>query len=331
MGDTRESLGKEIQFDPDGFMIDADLWDDAIAGAIAGEDGIEEMSEKHWAVVRFIRAYWLKNDLAPAVRLLCKESGVSVREMYKLFTAGPARVLYLVNPREIKFFPLSLMAAAGLFHKAGESWTISSRFYDVTNYGYFSGDNQSAGELTSRVMGEAKRLGVKEVIRSECGHRYRSFRWEGPNWIEGSYPIPMRSVLELVEEYLDDGRLNVDPSKNTGRVTLHDPCNLVRWGGISEPQRRILKQVVTDFEEMTPNRADNFCCGGGGGMLSMSEYGQRRVASGSVKADQIRTTGAKIIATPCHNCADQLLEINKHHKLGVEIQAVVELVYNALV
>ena len=82
---------------------------------------------------------------------------------------------------------------------------------------------------------------------------------------------------------------------------------------------------------MTPNREQNFCCGGGGGMLSMSEYGERRVLSGRIKADQIKATGAKIVATPCHNCADQLLELNKHYKLGVEIMAVTELVYNALV
>jgi Fe-S oxidoreductase len=208
---------------------------------------------------------------------------------------------------------------------------MSSRFYDVTNYGFFAGDNAAAGELTRRVMEEAEALGVEEIICSECGHGYRAFRWEGPNWLGRSYDLPMRSVLELIEEYLDAGRLHVDPEKNTERVTLHDPCNLVRWGGIVEPQRRVLRRVVKDFVEMTPNRRDNFCCGGGGGMLSMSEYGERRVKSGGIKADQIRATGAKIVATPCHNCADQLLEINKHYGLGIEIQAVVELVYNALV
>jgi Fe-S oxidoreductase len=265
---------------------------------------------------------WLADDLRTemedeGVRLPVDEKG--------------ARVLYLVNPREVKFFPLSLMAAAGVFHRAKESWTLSSRFYDVTNYGFYSGDNGVGGELTRRVMAEAKDLGVEEVILSECGHGFRSFRWEGPNWMEERYPIPMRSVLDLIEEYLDSGRIRVDPSKNQDRVTLHDPCNLVRWGGVSEPQRRILKRVVQDFEEMTPNRADNFCCGGGGGMLSMTEYGERRVTSGRVKADQIRKTGAKIVATPCHNCADQLLEISKHYQLGTEIVAVVELVYDALV
>ena len=267
-------------------------------------------------------AEWLSEDL----RLEMGDDDVKVP-----IDARGARVLYLVNPREVKFFPLSLMAAAGVFHAAGESWTMSSKFYDVTNYGFYSGDDPSARELTRRVIDEAEALGVEEIILSECGHGYRAFRWEGPNWIEREYPLPMRSVLELLEEYIEGGRIKVDPEKNTDRVTLHDPCNLVRWGGITEPQRRVLKRVVKDFVEMTPNRKDNYCCGGGGGMLSMSEYGERRVASGRIKADQIRATGAKIVATPCHNCADQLIELSKKYQLGVEIQAVIELVYSALV
>lgn len=266
-------------------------------------------------------AEWLSEDLK-------LERG---DEAARVYVDQPGqRILYLVNPREVKFFPLSLMAAAGVFHAAGERWTMSSKFYDVTNYGFYSGDDEAARELTRRVMEEARALGVQEVILSECGHGFRSFRWEGPNWLGQEYPLPVRSVLELLEEYLAAGRIKVDPAKNSARVTLHDPCNLVRWGGVSEPQRRVLRQVVQDFVEMTPNRQDNFCCGGGGGMLSMSEYGDRRVASGATKAEQIRATGAKIVATPCHNCADQLLELSKRYKLGVEIQAVVELVYSAL-
>ncbi|HSG82575.1 MAG TPA: TusE/DsrC/DsvC family sulfur relay protein [Gemmatimonadota bacterium] len=81
----------EIEFDKDGFMLEPDLWDEAVAAAIAREEGIDEMSEKHWGIVNFIRSYWQEHDLAPPVRLLCKEAGVSVREIYKLFTSGPAR------------------------------------------------------------------------------------------------------------------------------------------------------------------------------------------------------------------------------------------------
>ncbi len=239
-------------------------------------------------------------------------------------------IFYLVNPREVKFFPLSLSAAAGIFHAAGITWTLSSKFFDVTNYGLFSGDNSAAREITRQAIEEASRLGAKEIVLSECGHGFRSFRWEGPNWMGAEYVLPVRSMLELLLEIIENGQIKIDPTRNIERVTLHDPCNLIRWGGVSEPQRKVLMKVVMDFQEMAPNRDQNFCCGGGGGMLSMSEYGDRRILSGSVKADQIKKTGAAIVATPCHNCADQLLELNKHYKLGVEILAVTELVYSAL-
>jgi len=83
--------GKSIEFDQDGFMTDPGLWDERVATAIATEEGIGEVSEKHWAIVNFIRDYWKEHDLAPPVRLICTEIGVSVREIYKLFTSGPAR------------------------------------------------------------------------------------------------------------------------------------------------------------------------------------------------------------------------------------------------
>lgn len=91
MARVLEVAGREIAFNPDGFMLDPELWDDAVAAAIAREDGIGEMGTKHWAIVRFIRAYWREQDLAPTVRRLCKEGGVTVREVYKLFPLGPAR------------------------------------------------------------------------------------------------------------------------------------------------------------------------------------------------------------------------------------------------
>jgi len=81
----------DIELDKDGFMKDPGLWDDEIARAIADEEGINEMTEDHWKLVNFIREYWKENDIAPAVRLLCKETGLSVRQIFQLFSSGPAR------------------------------------------------------------------------------------------------------------------------------------------------------------------------------------------------------------------------------------------------
>lgn len=66
-------------------------------------------------------------------------------------------------------------------------------------------------------------------------------------------------------------------------------------------------------------------------MLSMTEFAERRIRAGKVKADQIRATGAEVVATSCHNCVDQIMELNKHYKLGVKICNLCEVVAEALV
>ena len=66
-------------------------------------------------------------------------------------------------------------------------------------------------------------------------------------------------------------------------------------------------------------------------MMAMSEYGQRRLDVGKIKADQIKATGAKIVVTPCHNCIDQLKELNRRYKLGVEVKNICEVLADAIV
>lgn len=242
-----------------------------------------------------------------------------------------ATYFYTINPREAMFFPLSIAAVGKIFHAVGESWTFSSSNYDVTNYGLYNGDDFAAGTMSDRLVQSMQELGCKTLVLAECGHGFNSNRWEAPEWLSKEYGFEVKSILEVVAGFIREGRLKLDRSKNQQRVTLHDPCNLVRLGGIVEEQRYILKHAVTNFVEMIPNREKNFCCGGGGGQLSMTRFSQRRIKAGKVKADQIRATGAKIVATPCHNCIDQLMELNKHYELGVEIKTVCELAADAIV
>jgi len=238
---------------------------------------------------------------------------------------------YTVNPREPMFFPLSIQAIGKIFHAAKESWTMSSENFDLTNYGLYNGDDAAAGEMSDRLVRALKKLGCKTLVLGECGHGFNSNRWEANQWLKKEYDFEVKSILQLVAGYIRDGRITLDPAKNKKTVTLHDPCNLVRLGGIMEDQRYILRHAVSDFVEMTPNREKNFCCGGGGGQLAMTCFSDRRVNAGRIKAEQIRATGARIVATPCHNCVDQLGELNKHYKLGVEIKTVCELVADAMV
>jgi Fe-S oxidoreductase len=242
-----------------------------------------------------------------------------------------AEFLFTVNPREPKFFPLSLLASARVFHAAGASWTLPSEGWDLTNYGLFSGEAEAGAALARMHWEAARRLKCRTLVLGECGHGFAAERWEGPEWLGEPHPFGVIHILELMDRWLEEGRLTVDPARTPKRVTLHDPCNLVRHGGIREPQRRILRRAVAEFAEMTPHGEENFCCGGGGGQLGMARYRDRRIRSGSIKADQIRRSGAAIVATPCHNCIDQLGELNKEYKLAVQIKSVAEIVADALV
>ena len=86
-----EIAGKKIDFDKDGFMSDPGLWDNEVARGIATEEGIAELTDKHWAVIRYIRQYWQENDMAPMVRKICQHTGLRLAEIYHLFPMGPAK------------------------------------------------------------------------------------------------------------------------------------------------------------------------------------------------------------------------------------------------
>jgi len=88
---TIEIEGRTFEVDGDGFLSDPGIWNDEVAQLFARFDGITEMNEKHWAIVRLIRKNWLEKGMAPMVRVLCQETGVKLREIYELFPLGPAR------------------------------------------------------------------------------------------------------------------------------------------------------------------------------------------------------------------------------------------------
>lgn len=240
-------------------------------------------------------------------------------------------VVYTLNPREPKFFPLSISAMAKVFYAAGESWTISSKYYDVTNYGYFNANMAEATQIARNLYDEVHRLKGKTLVLGECGHGSRANRWEGPNYLKRAYDFKTITAVELIGNYIREGRIKLDKTLNQELCTVHDPCNLVRNGGLLDEIRFVIKSSAANFVEMNPFGNDNFCCGGGGGALAMSEYNDRRLKIGEIKAEQIRKTGAKIVITPCHNCVDQLTQLNHTYKLGVKIKTISEVVADALI
>ncbi|MFC1799441.1 TusE/DsrC/DsvC family sulfur relay protein [Candidatus Eisenbacteria bacterium] len=83
--------GREFEVDGDGFLQQPETWDEDVARLFAMTDGTGELTEKHWAVIKYIRQYWKEKDMAPMVRKVCQASGLRLREVYELFPMGPAK------------------------------------------------------------------------------------------------------------------------------------------------------------------------------------------------------------------------------------------------
>ncbi len=88
---TREIAGATIEFDDESFMVDYTQWNEDIAKELATEEGIEDLSERHFVVLNFMRKEFKENGTGPSIRKLTKQSGVPTKELYSLFPGGPAK------------------------------------------------------------------------------------------------------------------------------------------------------------------------------------------------------------------------------------------------
>jgi TusE/DsrC/DsvC family sulfur relay protein len=82
----------EVATDPEGFLLHTDDWTPELAAEIAKENGIDELTDRHWLVINFMRDRYLATGTAPTIRSLGKESGVPIKELYQLFPKGPAKL-----------------------------------------------------------------------------------------------------------------------------------------------------------------------------------------------------------------------------------------------
>jgi dissimilatory sulfite reductase related protein len=88
---TFESHGRTYDVDEDGFLQDPALWNDDVAVDFMVTEGVTELTEAHWKVIRYIRDYYLQFGIAPMIRKVCKQTGFSLKEIYELFPSGPAK------------------------------------------------------------------------------------------------------------------------------------------------------------------------------------------------------------------------------------------------
>jgi tRNA 2-thiouridine synthesizing protein E len=94
---TIEFEGKTFEVDEEGYLMDWQEWNEGMAGVMAKEDGLE-LSDAHWEVIKFLRSYFEKYQIAPMIKILTKELAKTMgkdkgntKYLYELYPAGPAK------------------------------------------------------------------------------------------------------------------------------------------------------------------------------------------------------------------------------------------------
>ncbi|MGA8831482.1 MAG: (Fe-S)-binding protein [Desulfomonilaceae bacterium] len=246
------------------------------------------------------------------------------------FDREGAEILYMPNPREYTSNPNMFQAYLKFFAHVRADWTLSSKVFDVTNWPYYLGDQDDAVALVRATVNEARNLGVKILLTTECGHGFKILRKDAQAWLGESIDFEVLSIIELAHRYFKEGRLRLRQGAINKTVTYHDPCNVGRKVGIFEGPRELLKFISANFVEMWPNRKYSICCGGGGSVSQNSDMGSKRLEHAMWKRDQILRTGAAILTTSCQNCLTQLGDMQSRYNMPVEIKSVMELVVEAI-
>ncbi len=232
-----------------------------------------------------------------------------------------ADYLMLLSSAEIMQFSEIISAVTRIFDEAKVSWTLASKAFEATNSGMQIGSSDLAAQLVQRIVDAAETLKVKYVISPECGHAYTALRWEGPNLVGRAYPFKVIHILELLDELRAEGRLKTDGFEDQ-RVTFHDPCQIVRRGGIVEPPRNLLNMVAKDFVEMEEHGIMNWCCGGGGGVSANERADPIRRKAFDRKKHQLEGMGVAKLVTACSNCRNMLEEGLEDNHLDEDIEVV---------
>lgn len=238
--------------------------------------------------------------------------------------------LAVLSSMEIINYPEYIGSLARIFKQAGVTWTLSTDAFEATNAGIQVGASDVAREILMRIVDAAEKLKVKGVISPECGHAYTALRWEGPNLIKRKYGFEVVHILELLDKLRAEGKFKTEGMDDTP-LTFHDPCQIVRRGGVVEQPRTLLDMVASDFREMEDHGIMNWCCGGGGGVSANERAKDKQLKAFHRKKSQLDDLGVKTMVTACANCRTTLEEGIEHYELPIEVIGLTEMVAEHLV
>lgn len=235
-----------------------------------------------------------------------------------------ADVLMTLSSIEIMKYPASIVSVARIMRHAGISWTLRSDGYEATNFGLFSGNLEWQRDMSMRLINAAVACGARLLVLPECGHAYGALRWQGANLYGKPLPFRVLHISEFLAESVRSGRIrlkNLDAS-----LTFHDPCQVSRRGGATAAPREVIRALGAELCEMPEGGDVNWCCGGGGGVVTIHRADDLRHRAFEIKMRQVEATGAEKLVSSCSNCRLTFDDGQVHYKWDKKMESLLELV-----
>jgi len=264
------------------------------------------------------------DDFADIMQEISEEHDVKINVDLK-----EADYLLSIAPADLTEHTKSVASSARIMNKAGKSWTYSSAGFEATNIGFQNGDLELQEKLTRNLIDAAVDIGAKTLVLPECGHAYGAARWEAARWYGGPVPVRVLHMTELLDELIKKGEIKLNKVGET--ASFHDPCQLVRRGGVEEPPRRILKALGFEIKELKHHGAFAWCCGGGGGVASNTRANPLRYKAFELKRGQVDAADADHFITACGVCRITLDLGAKHFAWDKHVESLLELVADNMI
>lgn len=175
-------------------------------------------------------------------------------------------------------------------------------------------------DLIASNVDAIKAKGAKQVVFS-CPSCYRMWQEYYPGEFEIAH------VTEFLSELLKEKRLLLKALDLT--VTYHDPCDLGRGSGAYDAPRDIIQSIPgIRFVELSNNRENCSCCGGGGNLEMIDANLSAGIAGNKIR--EITATGAQAVVTACQQCLRTMTTYAKRNKIPIEVMDISQLVYRAI-
>ena len=229
-------------------------------------------------------------------------------------------------------FPMSYgipQSFATVLGRAGVSFTTLGGDEQCCGFPLMmAGQLKQAEALIHHNVEQMRELGIPRLVAT-CPSCYHMWHHTYPEIIGEPLGFEVVHAVEILNDLMSEGKLELTEPKRTGVVTYHDPCDLGRKSGIYDAPREILSQVPGyTFVEMQQSREHALCCGGGGDLETfdpdlVAEVSAKRIA-------QAAEVGATVLVSACPQCVRTLAKAARANKVRIRVMDVTQFLKSTL-